>query len=211
MPGDRRRCGLVYDRMMRVAVAILAAGAAARFGRQKLRAAWRGRPLLDYALSAASASGLGRVLLVTGEERYADLAVSHSARIVHNPRFAIGIGTSIAAAAHACDDRTDALIIVLGDQPLVTADHLRALRTAWDGAEGDIVATSFADTTGPPVLFARTCFDELVTLDDDSGAKRILRAHAERVRTIRFEPAALDVDTPDDLARLDQSRAEKNA
>ena len=187
--------------MMRIAVAILAAGKAERFGRQKLLEAWRGRPLLDHALRAASEASAGDVLLVTGEDRYTHLAALYAAHVVPNPRFADGIGTSIAAAANACDSETDALVIVLGDQPLVTAAHLRAIVAAWDGEEGGIVATSFADTAGPPVLFARAYFDELATLDDDSGAKRVLRANAERVATVPFEPAAFDVDTPDDLAR----------
>ena len=189
--------------MMRVAIAILAAGKAARFGRQKLLAAWRGRPLLEYALRASRESCECRVLLVTGEESFANLAARYADRVVRNPRFEDGIGTSIAAAAAACDSETDALIVVLGDQPLVTAAHLRALMTTWDGEEGGIVATSYADTRGPPVLFGSAYFSELAALHDDSGAKRILRAHAKRVRTVTFEPAAVDVDTPDDLAGLD--------
>jgi molybdenum cofactor cytidylyltransferase len=192
--------------MMRVAVAILAAGQAARFGRQKLLEAWRGRPLLDHALCAASEASAGDVLLVTGEDRYTHLAALYAAHVVHNPRSADGMGTSIAAAARACDENIDALMIVLGDQPLVTAEHLRALVAAWDGEEGGIVATSYAETMGPPVLFARAYFDELAMLDDDSGARRVLRANAERVRTVRYEPAAFDVDTPDDLAGLDQAK-----
>ena len=194
---------------MRVAVAILAAGNAIRFGRQKLLETWRGRPLLGHVLCAASEANTGEVLLITGEESHADLANQHGARVVHNPRFEEGIGTSIATAASASE--SDALIIVLGDQPLVTAGHLRALVTEWNDEEGGIVATSYADTQGPPVLFDGTYFSELATLGDDSGAKRLLHAHAERVQTVRFEPAAFDVDTPDDLARLDQSGSEKNA
>ena len=195
---------------MRVAVAILAAGKAERFGRQKLIEAWRGQPLLEHVLRAASRSSVADVLLVTGADPHGDLAAQYGARVVHNPRFEHGIGTSIAAAANACEGDADALIIVLGDQPLVTAAHLRSLVAAWDGEEGGIVATSFADTQGPPVLFDGEYFSELATLDDDNGAKRVLQVNAERVRTVRFEAAAFDVDTPDDLAELDQSRAEKN-
>lgn len=188
---------------MSVAVAILAAGKAARFGRQKLLETWSGRPVLEHVLTAVSEAGLGNVLLVTGDEPFAELAANYSARVVCNPGFESGIGTSIAASADACDGETEALVIVLGDQPLVTAAHLRALVATWDGEEGGIVATSYADTQGPPVLFGSAYFSELASLNDDSGAKRILRAHAERVGTVTFEPAAFDVDTPDDLARLD--------
>ena len=146
---------------------------AARHFLDQFIAAWRAQPLLEDALRASRESCEGRVLLVTGEEPFADLAARYADRVVSNPRFEDGIGTSIAAAAAACDSETDALIVVLGDQPLVTAAHLRALMTTWDGEEGGIVATSYADTRGPPVLFCSAYFSELAELHDDSGAKRI--------------------------------------
>lgn len=196
---------------MRIAVAILAAGKAERFGRQKLLEALRGRSLLEHVLQASQAACEGRVLLVTGKEPYAHLAARYAARAVHNPRSDDGMGTSIAAAAAACDAATDALVIVLGDQPLVTAAHLRTLMDTWDGEPRGIVATSYAGTQGPPVLFGSAYFSELALLGDDSGAKAVLCANRGHVRTVRFEPAAVDIDTPGDMARLRQSCAAKKA
>ena len=146
-------------------------------------------------------------MLVTGHEADAIEAVSSTRAdmIVRNPDHALGIGTSIAAAARACPADADAIVIALGDQPLVTADHYRALISAWDRAGGGIVATAFAETLGPPVLFGRQYLPALAELRDDSGAKRILTEHREQVVTVDFPPAAVDIDTPDDLEGLCQA------
>jgi molybdenum cofactor cytidylyltransferase len=193
--------------METVRVAVLAAGESKRFGTQKLLAPWRGRPLVSHCLRAAQRACPGRVLLVSGHEAEAIEAVSAGDTdvFVRNPGFAGGIGTSIAAAADACPPGTGALLIVLGDQPLVTADHLRALVAAWDRAAHSIVASAYADTFGPPVLLGRAYFGALAALNGDQGAKRILQEFRNHVVTVEFQPAAIDVDSSGDLASLGQA------
>lgn len=189
-----------------IRIAVLAAGESRRFGSQKLLAPWQGQPLLAYPLSAAQLACPGGVLLVSGHaaERIEALAAEHADKAVHNPDFAAGVGTSIATAARACSADVDALLIVLGDQPLVTADHLRALIAAWERAADGIVATAYAGTVGPPVLFGRAHFAALTELGGDRGAKQLLLEQREKVVTVEFRPAAVDIDTADDLASLAQ-------
>ena len=63
-------------------------------------------------------------------------------------------------------------------------------------------ATAFAETRGPPVLFPRGAFDLLEKLTGDDGARAVLSDPRFTVHTVRFEDAAIDVDTPDDFAAL---------
>ncbi|MDH4003964.1 MAG: NTP transferase domain-containing protein, partial [Gammaproteobacteria bacterium] len=88
------------------------------------------------------------------------------------------------------------------DQPLITAHHLQALIDTWSGADDEIMATAFAGTTGPPVLFPRGAFEALGELSGDEGAKSVLRDPRFDVRTVPFEDAAVDIDTPTDLEKL---------
>ena len=189
-----------------IRIAVLAAGESRRFGAQKLLAPWRGQPLLSFALRAAQRACPGEVTLVSGfaAEAIEALGKKHADAIVRNPDFAEGIGTSIAAAARACSPDVDALLVALGDQPLVSADHLRAIVAAWDRAPHSIVATAFAGTLGPPALFGREHFVTLSALGGDRGARHLLHEHRESVVTVEFPPAAIDVDTSEDLASLDQ-------
>lgn len=187
-----------------IRIAVLAAGESRRFGAAKLLVAVDEQPLILHALARAQRACPGGVLLVTGHgaEAIESVAASFADIIVRNPDYTAGLGTSIAAAVRACTPDTDALVIALADQPMVTAGHYRALIAAWNRADLGIVATAFADTFGPPVLFGRQHFSALAALDDDSGAKRILLAHPEYVTTVGFEPAAIDIDSPADLAAL---------
>lgn len=196
--------------VMPVAIAVLAAGESRRFGAHKLLAPWRGRPILQHVLEQAQQACPGKVLLVTGHEADAieALASAQADRIVRNPDYTLGMGTSIAAAASACS--TDAIVIALGDQPLVTADHYRALISAWNRAATSVVATAYGETFGPPVLFGRGYLSALARLRGDNGAKRILAEHRDRVVTIDFPPAAVDIDTPEDLEGLDQATSSEH-
>ena len=184
-----------------VSAAILAAGNARRFGTNKLLEPLGGAPLLRRALLAANDAFADRVILVTGRD--ADHVVQAAAgladRVVFNPDFLDGIGTSIAAAARACRGRADALVVMLADQPLVTADHLRTLAIQWDGQPDRIVASAYADNVGAPALFGVDFFEALSRLAGDQGARAIIEANDQAVVTVAFEPASLDIDTPADL------------
>ena len=143
-------------------------------------------------------------ILVAGHEATAVTAAAGNAPhfVIVNDRYEQGIGGSIALAARAVSHVADALLLLLADQPLVTAHHLQALVSAWDGTDGEIVATAFAETMGPPVLFPRGAFDALGELTGDQGAKSLLQNSRFDVRTIPFEDAAVDIDTPADLQEL---------
>ena len=187
-----------------VFAAVLAAGSSRRFGRSKLLEAVDGQPLVRRAADIARAVCGDRSILVAGHESAAVTAAAGKAAqfVIVNDRHEEGIGGSIALAARAVAHTADALLILFADQPFVTVQHAAALTDAWSGAEDEIVATAFAGTVGPPVLFPRGTFDALGTLSGDTGAKRILEDPRFDVRTVPFEDAATDIDTPADLEKL---------
>ena len=192
--------------MSRIGITVLAAGMATRFGRQKLTALWRGEPILFHALKAAQGAFPGNVHLVAGAdcESITDCAGSLADFVHINPDYSNGMGTSIATAADACHTRYDALIVALGDQPLITADHYRDMVSVYFDRADCIVATRFSSIVGPPTLFGRDYFDGLASLRGDVGAKSVIAAHAQSLDVVDFEPASVDIDTPADLAALDR-------
>ena len=96
---------------------------------------------------------------------------------------------------------------MLCDQPLVTAQHLRSLLEKWSGDEREIVATAFADTIGPPVLFSRGVFADLLELKGDRGARALLEDSRFNLLSVRFDDAAVDIDTLNDLDALQGTAA----
>ena len=187
-----------------VFAAVLAAGGSQRFGRSKMLEPLQDETLVRRAANLARAMCGDRSILVVGHEGNAVTAAAGSAPqfVIVNERYEDGIGGSIALAAKAVAHVADALLLILADQPLVTAEHLRALISHWDGADDVIVATAFSETTGPPVLFPRAAFDALGELRGDQGAKHLMQSADFHLRTVPFEDAAIDIDTPADLAKL---------
>jgi len=184
-----------------VAVVILAAGEAKRFGGAKLLAPIAGVPLLRRAAIAALAA-CKQVVVVTGARRepveacVADLAVA----CVFNAQWAQGIGGSIACGIAHVPRTTDAAIILLADQALIGAPELRCLIDAHAAAPDRVIAAQFSGVLGPPCLFPRTFFAELAALRGDEGARSLLQRHAQLVNALPMPAAAVDVDTPQDLA-----------
>lgn len=189
-----------------VRACVLAAGTSSRFGATKLVQTLRGKPLLQHALLAAQAACEGLVTLVVGhdQESVTMAAAGLADNVVVNSDHKSGIGSSISAGIRACRKDADAILIVLADQPFVTAEHLNELIDTWSGDEAEIVASSFERVFSPPILFPKNAFDALCELTGDTGAKKILSNDKFNIRSIDFPPAGLDVDTIDDLRNLDQ-------
>jgi molybdenum cofactor cytidylyltransferase len=189
----------------RVAAIVLAAGEASRYGGQKLLAPLRGKPLLQHALDAANASRLEPVVVVLGADadkitRAIDVG---RARIVRNAEYASGQASSLRAGVHAVED-ADAVIVLLGDQPLVTAALLDALvaRQRETGAAAVICAQD--GRRSPPTLLGAEFFPLIDALRGDVGAREILARRSDVV-TLDVAPAIArldDIDTRADLDRL---------
>lgn len=192
------------DRQQTIFAAILAAGHSSRFGTTKQAVPLHGVPLVRRAVDAATEVCENRVITVIGHDAAVVLKAmnANSGFVAVNEDYEKGLGSSIATAARVCPGSADALLLLLADQPLVTARHLWQLIDCWSGLENEIIATAYSGTQGPPVLFPRGTFDELRSLKGDRGAHAILDDSRFSLETVQFEPAAIDIDTPADLAAL---------
>ena len=91
---------------------------------------------------------------------------------------------------------------MLADQPAVTADDLRRLVNTWLRQPNCIVAAQYAGTAGVPAIFPREDFAALSTLRGDAGARALLQRAGDRLVRVPLPSAAIDIDTPEDLAKL---------
>ena len=198
-----------------VAGIILAAGESRRWGSPKQLLPLGGKPLLAWALDAALASKLAKVVLVLGREREAVLAAlgdragDSRLEVVCNPNFTAGQGGSLAVGLAALGDRFAAALFLLGDQPLVTPALIDALLRRFAASDRGICLPVCGGRRGNPVLFARPFFPALLALEGDAGGRGIIAAHPEAVLTVPIDDAAAfwDIDRPEDLARLQRRLA----
>ena len=197
--------------MSNVGALILAAGGSGRFGRPKQLLAFRGESLVRRAVRAATEACGARVVVVAGDTRgliETELRES-AASVVENPDWRSGLGTSIRCGLQrliASTPALDAVVLLACDQPFVDAGTIAALVAEQERAGKAIVASSYANTLGIPALFDRTCFDALLALPDDSGAKALIESRRDDVAQIEFEKGAIDIDTPADFENLTNAK-----
>lgn len=181
---------------------VLAAGGSSRFGSPKQCALLDGESLIQRAIAAAHATVDQAFHVVLGAHAtyIASTLELQANQLVINPKWAEGIASSIRVAMGVVPASSAAVMILLADQPHITGASLGRLVTAWHGAPECIVASRFGSVTGAPCLFPRLHFDELATLQGDQGARRLLQRHSARVVTVDHPEAAIDIDTPQQLA-----------
>ena len=192
----------------RLFAVVLAAGSASRFGATKQLADYVGKPLVQRAVRLAEAVCPQRTLLVTGNDwqRVHAAAAPLAGFFIHNERYKQGMGGSIASAVRAVAETSDAVLLLLADQPRISEEYLRKMIATWLASKQKIIASNYADTIGPPALFPARYFGELIRLEGDRGAKTLLEEHRQQVVALSCDEAACDIDTIEDLNDL-QSRA----
>jgi molybdenum cofactor cytidylyltransferase len=204
--------------MRNLGAVILAAGGSSRLGRPKQLLAFGGETLVRRAVRAASEAGCDPVIVVVGEIGDAirseldirDSRISSGpalenlarAMIVENAEWRNGIGTSIRRGVQQLPISVNAVVLLACDQPFVDASIVGKLIAAWEETGRPIAASRYANTLGVPALFDRSCFEELLALPDESGAKPLIAARPNDVISVAFEAGVVDIDTPADFQRL---------
>ncbi len=188
-----------------IAAVILAAGRSTRMGRPKLVLEIAGRTVLQHVVGHVRQSRCDPILVVVGDEadRVARDVRGPGVEIVVNERYREGMGTSIAAGLSALPPECEAAIILLGDQPRVTAATIDALIDAHRTTGKPLIASRYGAVTGAPTLIGRAMFDEARRLSGDVGGRWLMDRHPGLVGEVALAPdLAADLDTPEEFARV---------
>ena len=188
----------------RVVGLVLAAGAGSRFGGGKLLAPLAGRPILQHVLDRLSEAGVGDVTVVLGHDAAAvERAIAwRSERRVVNPDPERGLASSLQLGMTTIGGDADAVLIALGDQPLIAIDTITALLDAPPDPARPVVVPVYADDPGRnPVLVRKAAFGLIGEANGDRGLAPVLAAHADLVQAVSVSGDNPDVDTRADLAR----------
>lgn len=205
--------------MRRVLGVVLAAGGSTRMGRPKQLAELGGRPLLAHVLTALDtapvAGGTGglkprppvdRVVVALGGAagevlEHVDLGRAEPLVI---EGWAAGMGHVLASTLAQAGDDWAAVVVLLGDQPLVPAGAVTRVVEAWRAGAGPVVTATYGGRPGHPRLFDRRLLPDLLRLTGDTGARDLLAAHPDQVHRVEVGDLGsdADVDVEADLERV---------
>ncbi len=190
---------------------ILAAGMSSRMeGDNKLLLTLAGEKVIQRNLRQVLASDASDIVLVTGheakaiEEAVRPLQYGHdkSVRLVHNPHYQEGQGSSVASGVQALDPQSQAAIFIPGDQPFISPPIIRQLLE--ESSPEGIVVPTVGGRNLSPVVFGRDFYPQLAALTGDAGGRQILGQHARAILHVPFEDdwlGALDLDRPQDYEK----------
>ncbi|GAB4478186.1 MAG: molybdenum cofactor cytidylyltransferase [Anaerolineae bacterium] len=197
----------VRERRQRIGAVVLAAGQSSRMGEPKLLLPWReGETIIRHVCRVIASCGLYEIVVVTGQwheairEQVGDLPV----RPVYNPRYAEGeMLSSLQTGLSAIWRTSSACLVVLGDQPGVEAGVVRDLIRKYSEGCGRIVAPSYQNRRGHPMIIERSLWEEIMQLPEGAAPRDVIRAHEREIchHIVSTQTVLRDIDTPDDYRR----------
>ena len=193
-----------------IGVVILAAGASTRLGEPKQLLEFDHKNLLQGTIDAAVNSNANNIVVVLGAnaaEISTDIDKS-KINVIINSDWQEGMASSIRAGLNELlfiAPETEAIIIAVCDQPYISSQLLNDLISRHVETEKPIVASDYGEAIGPPTLFQKSLFHELMHLTGDTGARKIIQHHKDDVSTILFTKGNIDIDTREDFDALRNS------
>jgi molybdenum cofactor cytidylyltransferase len=191
-----------------IAGIVLAAGESSRYGKPKQLLDWKGEPFVRVIIKRALEAGLSPVILITGAEAgtvgvtVSDLPVKVLVNNDWKSGQASSIKTGIAQLLSSHGNPIGGAIFLLADQPQITSSILQALVEKHAEGLSPVVAPMVMDRRANPVLFDRSTFSDLLTLEGDTGGRAIFHNHRVEYLPWHDDRLLLDVDTPEQYQRL---------
>jgi len=186
-----------------VSAIVLAAGESRRMGRPKQLLRVGERTLLDLALDNVRKSSVQEIILVLGSSaaEIQQQVSTQGVKVVVNPAYQEGMGSSLRAGIGALDPRSQAVLIMLADQPCVRPETLNRLIEHHRSARPHIVIPTCKGFRGNPVLLDCSVFSEVMEIRGDIGCRAIFGSHTEKIDKVEVDDPGilLDVDTSADF------------
>jgi len=179
-------------------------------GKPKQLLRYKSKNLLQHVLSEAISSYASPIIVVLGAN--SDLVSKEIDKtkvyITENTEWKEGMASSVRIGLSTLLQifpSADAVIFMVCDQPYVSASLLNDLINTQVETCKPIVTSNYGEAIGPPALFHKSLFNELMQLKGDAGARKIIETHSDEVATVLFTKGKIDIDTKEDYEALKNS------
>jgi len=181
---------------------LLAAGESKRMGEPKQLMPLGKHTLLEQAIDNLLNSPVDETIVVVGHkaEEITRAIATKPVKIMFNPNYQQGMSTSIVAGLILVDPRSQAVILALGDQPLVESRTINQLIDAFNSHDKGIAVPTHRGKRGHPIIFNIKYKAELLELEGDIGGREIIKNHPDDVLEVAVDSTSVisDIDTQDD-------------
>lgn len=185
---------------MILSVAILAAGQSSRYNGIKQMASIENSSMLKRCISMLELADVGSISVMLGA--YADIIIESldtKTTVVNVPNWSNGLSESIKLAVTSAPKNCTHLMLVLADQVALTCDDIQLLVASSKETPDIIVASRYENSLGVPVIFPRHYFQDLLSLQGDRGANKLINSHDSQVCGVDLPNAVVDIDTNQQL------------
>lgn len=189
-----------------IATLILAAGRARRMGQLKQILPWGQDILLGQTINLYQKAGMELILVIVGyqKEQIMERLANRKVVWVENNAFQEGMSSSIKAGLDALPEGVEAILLALGDLPLIQPATIKEVVNLFHQKRPPIIIPTFHGKAGHPVLLAKELFPRLYGLSGDIGARQIIKENPHLVCYLEVDDPGIlwDVDEPETYHRL---------
>jgi len=187
---------------LRVSAILLAAGESKRMGQMKQLMPFGRSTILGEAINNLLSSAVNEVILVLGykADEVIRTSIGRPVKLVINPYYWQGMSTSIIAGMNHVDTRAQAIMIALGDQPLISSQTINTLIKEFQSHDKGIAVPTYRGKRGHPIIFGIKYKRKLLELKGDIGGRKIIEDHPDDVLEVEVasESVVVDFDTKND-------------
>jgi len=189
-----------------IAIILLAAGESSRLGTPKQLLMYKGKNLMQHTIDMTETLGMDTVIVLGAfSDQILYYVDTYGAKVVQNMDWHEGLASSVRCGLEhvlMMNTDTEAVILVLCDQPLLTVDILHQVIDTYHVSSLPIVHCNYGEASGPPTLFHKSLFPYLMELKGHEGAKKVVNTFPEKVALVDFPDGKWDIDTPADYQLL---------
>ncbi|WP_455368568.1 nucleotidyltransferase family protein [[Eubacterium] cellulosolvens] len=194
--------------MIQISGILLAAGESKRMGKPKLLLNLGKSNIINNTIENLLKSKILELVIVLGHEakKIEDSILAQDKRIkfVLNENYSEGMSTSIKCGVLAASKQSEAFLIALGDQPLISPKITNSLIEKYQTSGVGIVTVAHQSMRGHPVIISRKYFQEILALNGDIGARELLKHYSDDTTSFSIESSEqfLDIDRTQDYEEL---------
>jgi molybdenum cofactor cytidylyltransferase len=184
---------------------VLAAGESKRMGESKQLLPFENKTIIETVIDHIMHSEVDEILIVLGSNReeiertIKDLPV----KSVHNPHFKEGMLSSIQKGFVSLPKEAKAVLVFLGDQPMIPSSSVDQIINAYRSSEKGIILPVYRHKRGHPILIDSKYYQEVADLNPGIGLRELIHNHPDDILEVELDTSSVikDIDTPEDYSR----------